>query len=64
MPLPLPPHVQELITEARILLIAHLDKGDWDTWANYLAKREELATTLDLDGAIVHRMLLAGDFNG
>ena len=63
MSLPLPKWVQADIAEARSLLIDHLDKGDAPSWAKYATKREELAQTLDLEAAQVHRMLLAGDFN-
>jgi hypothetical protein len=63
MALALPNWVQADITEARSLLIDHLDKGDAITWAKYATKREELAQTLDLEPGQVHRMLLAGDFN-
>lgn len=64
MSLSLPNHIQELIDEARGLLIEHLSGSEGATWLNYCVKREELADELDLEPQQVHRMLLAGEFNG
>lgn len=62
MSLPLPQYVLDAANEAHSLLIAHLSEAKGSSWADYLAKRDDLAALLDLDPATVHVMLLNGDF--